>query len=83
MKKLIQKKFSISPAHKSFLENYQKWGYSDQSSIVRDALNRFIKDLKAKERKRKMEQKANELFSDYKEGGSLAVLSNSKNRKAL
>ena len=66
-----------------FLENYQKWGYYDQSSIVRDALNRFMKEMTDRERKRQMEKKANELSPDYKEGGSLAVLANSNNRKAL
>lgn len=73
MKKLIQKKFSISPAHKSFLESYRRWGYSDQSSMVRDALDRFMKELAARERRRLMERKAHELSPDYREGGTLAV----------
>jgi metal-responsive CopG/Arc/MetJ family transcriptional regulator len=75
MKKLTQKKFSISIEQKRFLENYRRWGYSDRSSIVRDALNSFIKELEAAERKIKMKKKAQELSSDYKENGRLTVFS--------
>jgi metal-responsive CopG/Arc/MetJ family transcriptional regulator len=67
MRKLTQKKFSISVEQKRFLENYRKWGYSDRSSIVRDALNSFIKELEAAERKT--------IMSDYKENGRLTVFS--------
>ena len=38
MTALTPKKFSISPEQKSFLEAYKQWGFSDQSSIVREAL---------------------------------------------
>ena len=75
MRKLTQKKFSISVEQKRFLENYRKWGYSDRSSIVRDALNSFIKELEATERKTIMKKKAQELSSDYKENGRLTVFS--------
>jgi metal-responsive CopG/Arc/MetJ family transcriptional regulator len=68
MRKLTQKKFSISIEQKRFLENYRRWGYSDQSSIVRDALNNFMKELEAVERKTLMKKKAQELSSEYKEG---------------
>lgn len=62
---MVQKKFSITDKHRDFLENYRKWGFSDQSSIVRKALSLFIRDLEAKERKRSMERKAKELLTDY------------------
>lgn len=62
---LIQKKFSITNEHKQFIENYKKWGFSDQSSIIREALNQFINDLIIKQRKNLMVQKAQELLSDY------------------
>ena len=75
MLKLTQKKFSISIEQKRFLENYQRWGYSDRSSIVRDALNSFIKELETAERKTIMKKKAQELSSDYKENGRLTVFS--------
>ena len=75
MRKLTQKKFSISIEQKRFLENYQKWGYSDQSSIVRTALDSFMKELQAAERKSLMKRKAQELFADYQENGRLTKFS--------
>ena len=75
MRKLTQKKFSISVEQKRFLENYQRWGYSDRSSIVRDALNTFMRELETAERKTIMKKKAQELSSDYKENGRLTVFS--------
>lgn len=75
MRKLTQKKFSISIEQKQFLDNYRRWGYSDRSSIVRDALNVFIRELEAAERKTKMKKKAQELSSDYKENGRLTIFS--------
>ena len=75
MRKLTQKKFSISVEQKRFLENYRRWGYSDRSSIVRDALNIFMKELETAERKTIMKKKAHELSSDYKENGRLTVFS--------
>jgi metal-responsive CopG/Arc/MetJ family transcriptional regulator len=75
MRKLTQKKFSISVEQKRFLENYRRWGYSDRSSIVRDALNIFMKELETAERKTIMKKKAQELSSDYKENGRLTVFS--------
>ena len=67
MESLTQKKISISLDQKQFLANYKKLGFSDQSSIVREALNRFIKELKTKERKELMKKTAGELLSDYTE----------------
>ena len=80
MRKLTQKKFSISVEQKRFLENYRKWGYSDRSSIVRDALNSFIKELETAERKTIMKKKAHELSSDYKENGRLTTFSKVEKR---
>jgi hypothetical protein len=65
MAQLTQKKVSHSPEQKQFLENYKQWGFTDQSSIIREALNRLIKELKTKKRKSQMAQKARELFPDY------------------
>lgn len=65
MGSLIQKKISITNEQKHFLENYKKWGFSDQSSIIRQALNLFINDLETREKKTLMAQKARELLSDY------------------
>ena len=62
---LIQKKVSITNEQKQFLENYKKWGFSDQSSIIREALRLFISELETREKKALMTQKAKELLSDY------------------
>jgi len=62
---LIQKKISITNEQKQFLENYRKWGFSDQSSIIREALSLFISELETREKKTLMTQKAQELLSDY------------------
>ncbi len=66
MATLTQKKISISSEQNEFLENYKQWGFTDQSSIVREALTHYIKDLKTKQRKSQMAEKARELLSDYK-----------------
>ena len=42
---------------------------------MRDALNSFIRELEAAERKTLMKQKAQELSDDYKENGRLTVFS--------
>jgi len=66
MAKLIQKKISITNEQKQFIENYKKWGFSDQSSIIREALSLFINELETRQKKAFMAQKAQELLSDYK-----------------
>ncbi len=65
MATLTQKKISISSEQKQFLENYRQWGFTDQSSIVREALSLFIRELKTRQRKTQMAQKARELLSEY------------------
>ena len=65
MTTLTQKKISISSEQKQFLENYRQWGFSDQSSIVREALARYIRELKTIHRKTQMAKKARELVSEY------------------
>ncbi len=62
---LIQKKISISSEQKKFLESYKQWGFTDQSSIVREALARYINDLEKSRRKIQMAQKAKELVFEY------------------
>ena len=62
---LTQKKISISSEQNEFLESYKQWGFSDQSSIVREALTKFIAEVKTKQRKAQMAEKAKELLSDY------------------
>ena len=76
MSSYIQKKFSISQKHRNFLENHKKWGFSGQSSIVREALTLFMKDLETKERKTLMAQKAMELVHDYRNDRELTAFTN-------
>ena len=73
MAALTQKKISISSEQNEFLENYRLWGFTDQSSIVREALTRYIKEIKARQRKKLMAEKAKELFSDYNVGKELTT----------
>ncbi|MBW2616206.1 MAG: hypothetical protein JRD02_08540 [Deltaproteobacteria bacterium] len=73
METLIQKKFSISDNQKEFLANYKNWGFSDQSSIVREALDHFIREIRNRKRKDLMKKKANELVSEYTDNKELTV----------
>jgi len=73
MATLIQKKISITNEQKKFLENYKKWGFSDQSSVIREALSLFINELETREKKELMAQKAKELLSDYSKDKDLVA----------
>ena len=73
MGKLAQKKFSISLEQKKFLEHYKEHGFSDQSSLVREAIDRFAKDIQRKERKDLMQIKAQELLTAYSEDNELTA----------
>lgn len=73
MTTLTQKKFSISPEQKRFIEAYKQWGFTDQSSIVREALARYMKEIKTRHRKTQMAKKAKELVSDYKRNEALTA----------
>ena len=71
MAALTQKKISISSEQKQFLVNYRQWGFTDQSSVVREALARYISELKTDRRKAQMAQKATELVSEYETDNEL------------
>ncbi len=73
MESLTQKKFSISTEQKEFLEKYKEWGFSDQSSFVRVALDRLITEFKTKKRKDLMAKKAKDLLSAYSENKELTI----------
>ena len=73
MSTLPQKKFSISLEQRRYLESCKDWGFSDQSSFVREALDRIIEELEKKKRKKMMEKKAQELFADYSRSKELTV----------
>jgi len=73
MENLTQKKFSISTEQKKFLEKYKEWGFSDQSSFVRVALDRLITEFKTQQRKDLMAKKAKDLLSAYSENKELTT----------
>ncbi len=73
MKTLTQKKFSISIDQGRFLADYKKWGFSNQSSIVRKALDRLIRDIRRERRRELMKIKADELLPDYEEDKELST----------
>ena len=73
MRNVTQKKFSINVNQQEFLADYKKWGFSDQSSIVREALERFMREIRIRERKDLMGKKANELLADYADNKELTV----------
>ena len=60
-----QKKFSITADQSRFLADFRRWGYPDQSSIVREALERFIQELQRNKRRSEMACKARELLANY------------------
>ena len=68
---LTQKKISINAEQCKFLESYRQWGFSDQSSIVREALSRYMKEIKTRHRKAQLAQKARELVGDYEQDKEL------------
>ncbi|WP_291323102.1 hypothetical protein [Desulfonatronospira sp.] len=73
MSSLSQKKFSIDSEQIQLLESYREWGFLDQSSMVREALNRLSNDLRKNKQKDKMAQKARELVSEYNTDKELTV----------
>lgn len=74
MRNSSQKKFTIGSEQIKFLENYKKWGFSDKSSIVREALDRYMREVKTKHQKQLMAQKSRELLSDYLKDKELTPL---------
>jgi hypothetical protein len=73
MATLSQKKFSISAEQTKFLDDYKRWGFSDQSSVVREALDHYMKELTRKEIKNVLSQKAKELLADYSKDKELTA----------
>jgi hypothetical protein len=70
---MIQKKITIKKEHGDFLATCKEIGFTDQSSLVRAALDVFIKEIKRKQRRNKISQKAGELAALYKEDANLTA----------
>lgn len=73
MSTMIQKKITLNKTHGDFLAACKKFGFTDQSSMVRAALDAFLKEIKRKQRRTKILQKAEELTVLYGEGKDLTA----------
>ncbi len=62
---MVQKKLTVKKEQAAFLETCKEFGFTDQSSMVRAALDIFIKKIKRKHRRAKISQKAAELATLY------------------
>jgi hypothetical protein len=70
---MVQKKVSIKPEQEAFLAACKEFGFPDQSSVVRAALDDFIKENKRKKRRIQMGKKAQELSELYHQDNDLAA----------
>ncbi|MCK5682082.1 hypothetical protein KAI46_14860 [bacterium] len=75
MEMMIQKKIILKKEQGAFLATCKKFGFADQSSMVRAALDVFIKEIERKRRRDKISQKVKELAALYNEDTNLTVFS--------
>ena len=71
MEMMIQKKITLKKEQGAFLATCKRFGFADQSSMVRAALDVFIKEIERKRRREKILQKAKELAAVYNEDNNL------------
>ena len=62
---MVQKKITIKQEQAAFLAACKEFGFADQSSLVRTALDDFIKENKRKQRRLRIAQKAKEIVELY------------------
>jgi hypothetical protein len=75
---MLQSKYSVEEKQAHFLSNYKAYGFKDKSSMLRAALDRFMKDMEL-EGLRKSADLYSEIYSkddDLKELTETAVTSN-------
>jgi hypothetical protein len=65
MHAMVQKKITIKREQEAFLAACREFGFADQSSLIRAALDDFIKETKRKQRRALITQKAGELAALY------------------
>lgn len=70
---MIQKKITLKKEQAAFLETCKEFGFTDQSTMVRAALDIFIKKIRRKQRRAKISQKAAELATLYCEDTDLTA----------
>jgi len=73
MSAMVQKKISIKREQEAFLAACKKFGFADQSSLVRTALDNFIKETKKKQRRDQITRKAGELAALYDQNADLTA----------
>jgi hypothetical protein len=69
----VQKKITIKKEQETFLTACKEFGFADQSSLVRAALDDFIKHVKRTQRREQISQKANELADIYDRDPEITV----------
>jgi Arc/MetJ-type ribon-helix-helix transcriptional regulator len=75
MSTMVQKKITIKREQETFLAAYKKYGFADQSSLIRAALDDFIKETKRKQRRAQITRKAEELAALYCNSADLIAFS--------
>ena len=73
MSAMVQKKITIKREQEAFLAACRKFGFADQSSLIRAALDDFIKETKRKQRRAQITQKAGELAALYSQHTDLTA----------
>ena len=70
---MIQKKITLKKEQAAFLAACKEFGFTDQSTMVRAALDVFIKEIKRRHRRTNISQKATELAALYSEDSDLTA----------
>lgn len=73
MSTMVQKKITISSEQERFLATHKELGFANQSSMVRTALDHFIKESKRERRRSQIARKANELSKLYEQDPDLTI----------
>ena len=73
MSTMVQKKITIKREQEAFLTACRKFGFADQSSLIRAALDDFIKETKRKQRRAQITRKAGELAALYGQNPDLTA----------
>lgn len=74
MSTMVQKKITINREQEAFLSSCKNFGFADQSSMVRTALDVFMKETKRKQRRSQIKRKAGELAALYGQHTELTAL---------
>ena len=73
MSAMVQKKITIKREQEAFLAACRKFGFADQSSLIRAALDDFMNETKRKQRRAQITRKAGELAALYGQNADLTA----------